>query len=162
MDANAALAETLRLLGPRLDAARCSWTVIASAAVALHTGHAAGVGDLDVLLDEAGAAAAFAALGLPLTTGAGTDRFRSRLFGTWHGGPLAVELFAGVEVCSSGHWQEVRVEERLEVEFQGVRAYVPSQAELAAMLLRFGREKDRARAAMLSASGRFPSRSGSV
>lgn len=162
MDANAALAETLRLLAPRLDAAECRWTVISSAAVALHTGDAEGVGDVDVFIDEAGAAAAFAELDLPLVSGAGTHLFRSRLFGTWQGGPLAVEVFAGFELCTDERWQEVHVEERQEIKFGGVRAYVPAAAELATMLLRFGREKDLARAAQLSASGRFPSRPGSV
>lgn len=159
MDANSALAETLCLLGLRLDAVPCRWTVISSAAVAVHTGDATGVGDVDVLVDEAGDTAAFAALGLPLTPGQGTERFRSRLFGQWQEAPLTVELFAGFELCSQGEWQEVRVETRLQALFQGVQTYVPTAAELAAMLRRFGREKDLKRAETLSASGPFPSRS---
>lgn len=162
MDPNTALAETLRLIGPQLDASGCRWTIIASAAVAIHTGNADGVGDVDVLLDEPGAEAAFAALGLPLVAGAGTDRFRSRLFGTWSDGPLAVELFAGFELCRDGVWQEVVVQDRQEVRFEGVLAYVPATAELEDMLRRFGREKDLARAAQLSPSGPSPSRSGSA
>lgn len=159
MDANSVLAETLRLLGLRLDAVPCRWTVISSAAIAVHTGDATGVGDVDVLVDEADAAAAFAAMGLPLAPGQGTDRFRSRLFGQWQEAPLTVELFAGFELFSQGEWQEVRVETRLQANFQDVQTYVPAAVELAAMLRRFGREKDLARAAMLSASGPFPSRS---
>lgn len=162
MDANAALANTLCMLASRFDAAGCRWTVISSAAVALYTGDAQGVGDVDVLVDEAGAVAAFAALGLPLVAGQGTDRFRSRLFGQWEGPPLMVEVFAGFELFSEGVWQEVRVEDRREALFEGVRAYVPARAELSAMLRRFGREKDLVRAAQLSASGQFPSRSGTA
>lgn len=162
MDASVALAETLRLLGHRLDAAGCRWTVIASAAVALHTGDAAGLGDVDVLVDEADGPSAFAELGLPMVSGQATERFRSRLFGQWDETPLTVELFAGFELFSQGEWQDVRVNSRQPVSFQGVRAYVPAADELAAMLLSFGREKDLARAAQLSASVRFPSRPGSA
>jgi hypothetical protein len=162
MDPEAALAETLRLIVPRLDASGCRWTVIASAAVAIHTGNAEGVGDVDVLLDEPGAEAVFAALGLPLAAGAGTDRFRSRLFGTWHGAPMAVELFAGFELCRDGVWQDVRVEDCKEVRFGTIRAVVPAVDELRDMLRSFGRDKDLARAAMLSPSGQSPSRSGSA
>lgn len=162
MDPNSALAETLRLIAPRLDACGCRWTIIASAAVAIHTGNAEGVRDVDVLLDEPGAEALFEALGLPLVAGAGTDRFRSRLFGTWGGAPLAVELFAGFELCRNGVWQEVVARDRQEVRFGGVLTYVPAAAELEGMLRRFGREKDLARAAQLSPSGPSPSRSGSA
>jgi len=162
MDADKALAETLHLLGLRLDGVSCRWTMISSAAVAVHTGDATGVGDVDVLVDEVDATAAFAALGLPLTPGQGTERFRSRLFGQWQEAPLTVELFAGFELCRQGEWQEVRVETRLKALFQGVQTYVPAAAELAAMLRCFGREKDLMRAEMLSASGPFPSRSRSV
>lgn len=162
MDPNIALAETLRLVGPRLDAAGCRWTVIASAAVALHLGDAGGVGDIDVLVDEADGPSAFAALGMPIVPGQATERFRSRLFGQWEEAPLTVELFAGFELFSQGEWQDVHVRSRMRVNFQGVWAYVPAANELAQMVRRFGREKDLARAALLSASGPFPSRSGSA
>ena len=157
MDANIALAETLRLLGVRLDAAPCRWTVISSAAVAVYTGDATGVGDVDVLVDEADAAAAFGALGLPMAPGHGTDRFRSRLFGQWQEAPLTVELFAGFELFSQGEWHEVRIETRLQALFQGVQTYVPTADELAAMLRRFGREKDLMRAALLNTQQGDPS-----
>lgn len=159
MDTNAALAESLRQIGPRLDAAGCRWTVIASAAVALHIGDAKGVGDVDVLVDHADGPSAFAELGLPLAPGQATERFRSRLFGQWEEAPLTVELFAGFELFRQGEWQDVRVKSRVRVNFEGVGAYVPAADELIAMLRGFGREKDLARADLLSASGRFPSRS---
>lgn len=158
MDANHALAESLRQLGPRLEATGCRWTVIASAAVALHTGDAAGIGDLDVLVDADGAAAAFAALGLPLLSGKPSDRFRSRWFGRWQAPPLAVELFAGFELFAEGGWQPVRVASRQALSFAGVPAYAPAVLELADMLRRFGRPKDLARAERLTTSARFPSR----
>lgn len=154
MDANEALAETLRQIGPRLDAAECRWTVISSAAVALHTGDAAGVGDVDVLVDQADGPSAFAELGLPMLPGQATERFRSRLFGQWEETPLTVELFAGFELFSQGAWQDVRVNSRVRVNFEGVPAYVPAVDELAAMLRDFGREKDLARAALLSTGRR--------
>ena len=160
MDANAALAETLRTVGPQLDAARCRWTVISSAAVAVHTGNAAGVGDVDVLLDEAGASAAFSALGLPLTAGQGTDLFRSRYFGQWLGSPLTVELFAGFSLFRGGVWSQIEVADRREASFRGARVFVPEAGELAAMLRSFGRDKDLKRAALLSPSGPSPSRPG--
>ncbi|MFM5949091.1 MAG: hypothetical protein ACKOPM_07665 [Novosphingobium sp.] len=120
------------------------------------------VGDVDVLLDERDVPAVLGALGLTSAAGQGTDLFRSRSFATWQGAPLAVELFAGFELCEAGQWNPVLPKSRFEIAWRGARAFVPEADELAGLLLRFGRDKDRQRAALLSASARFPSRSGSA
>lgn len=162
MDANSSLAATLHNLAPLLDGAGCRWVIIGSAAVAMHTGDATGIGDVDVLIDEADAATAFAALNLPLCPGAGDERFRSRWFGTWLSAPLPVELFSGFEVRSDGPWRPVHLKTRIEREFGGARGYIPGAGELHDLLLSFGREKDLIRAARLNPSAPSPSRSESA
>lgn len=146
------LRETLIAVAQQLTIARHDWWIIASAAVALHggdPGDVGDVGDVDVLLDPRDAPAVFAALGLPLDPGQGTALFRSEWFGTWHGAPLPVELFAGFALCEAGVWSSVLPRTRKEVKVDDAALYVPELAELKAMLLRFGRPKDLARAAAL-------------
>lgn len=132
-----------------LAAARHDWWIISSAAVALHGRDPGAVGDVDVLLDPRDAGPVFAALGLALDPGQHTALFRSDWFGSWNGAPLPVELFAGFAVCTDGIWNPVQPETRQAVNIDGAVLYVPEREELKAMLLRFGRPKDLARAATL-------------
>lgn len=143
------LRETLIAVAQQLTIARHDWWIIASAAVALHGGDPGEVGDVDVLLDPRDAPVVFAALGLPLDPGQGTTLFRSEWFGTWHGAPLPVELFAGFASCEGGVWNAVLPKTRQAVTVDGAALYTPEREELKAMLLRFGRPKDMARAATL-------------
>jgi len=154
------LEQTLLRLEPALGRASHQWWIISSAAVALHMKGGVVVGDVDVLLDERDVAVVFAALDIVPATGQGTELFRSRAFGTWLGAPLAVELFAGFELCEAGRWSQIVPLSRIEITLGSARTFVPDARELAQMLLRFGRDKDRRRAALLSASCPFPSRSG--
>lgn len=143
------LRQTLIAVADRLRGTRHDWWIISSAAVALHGGDPGAVGDVDILLDPRDAPAVFAALGLPLDPGRGTAHFRSDWFGTWHGAPLPVELFAGFSLCEDGVWNSVLPKTRQVVTVDGAALYVPGREELKAMLLRFGRPKDLARAATL-------------
>lgn len=156
------LEQTLLRLEPALARARHDWWVISSAAVAVHLKGGVEVGDVDVLLDERDVERVFGALDIIPAAGQGTELFRSRAFGTWLGAPLAVELFAGFELCEAGRWSQIAPTSRIELVWGSARVFVPGAEELAGMLLRFGRDKDRRRAALLSSSGPFPSRSGNA
>ena len=143
------LRQTLPLLVRAMAAARHDWWIVSSAAVALHGGAPGRVGDIDVLLDPRDAEPVFAALGLALRPGQGDALFRSDWFGTWRGAPMPVELFAGLRLCEGGNWNRVELETREMIDWGSGAVPVPSRAELKALLLRFGRTKDLARAATL-------------
>ncbi|WP_296678223.1 hypothetical protein [Novosphingobium sp.] len=142
--------------------ARHDWWIIGSAALALHGFDPGPVGDVDVLLDPRDFQQVLAPLAIDSAAGGDADRFRSDMFATWYGGALPVELFAGFSVREGQTWQQVALRRRQPVDLDGQRLWVPPPAELHALLLRFGREKDLARAALISPSGRFPSRSGTA
>ena len=129
------------------------WWVIGSAAVALH-GAATSVADIDLLLDIDDAAAVFEAMGVPALPGRPDGRFRSDVFGRCTATPLAIELMAGLHLRRNDGWVPVALETR--VARHGV--FVPARAELAALLRRFGRDKDLGRAAALDVSS-SPTRS---
>ncbi|MFM5884463.1 MAG: hypothetical protein ACKOQ3_03895 [Novosphingobium sp.] len=156
------LRETLVRVAAAMAPARAPWWIISSAAVALHGADPGPVGDVDVLFDAADAPAVLGPLGLRAEKGTGNGLFRSAVFATWHGPPLPVELFAGFQLCESGHWKTIVPASREAIMLGGHTLWGPSRSELQAMLLRFGRDKDRARAALLNPSGPSPSRSGNA
>jgi len=136
----AALAQVAALLHP----AREPWWVIGSAAVWLH-GADTMVADIDLLMGEADAARLIADWPGGVTIGAPNDRFRSDRFARLEGAALPVEVMAGLRIRVDGRWCAVRPVTR---EARG-GVFVPARAELVAILLAFGRAKDRMRAAML-------------
>jgi hypothetical protein len=143
-----ALRETLVKVAEVMAPAQHEWWIIASAAVALHGADPGAIGDVDVLLDPRDAGAVLAGLAVA-SPGAADAKFRSELFARWHGAPLPVEFFAGFHLREHGHWTEIRPATRQAVQLDEATLFVPERAELKAMLLRFGRPKDLARAALL-------------
>lgn len=154
----AALADAATMMAP----ARHDWWIIASAALVLHGVDPGPVRDVDVLFDPRDAERVLAPLGLEPRRGSDDGRFRSDLFATWTGAALPIELFAGFALFENGGWTPVVPQTRQLADCDGHRLWVPSPAELHALLLRFGRDKDLARASLLSPSGRSPSRSGNA
>lgn len=136
------LSATLDAVVLAMADAREPWWIIGSAAVVLH-GAATSVADVDVLCGEVDARALIAALGGEVLAPAADPVFRSAVFGRCAATPLPVEVMAGLTV----HGAPVRLATR---EWRG-GAPTPLRAELAALLRRFGREKDLARAALLDA-----------
>lgn len=143
-----ALATTLERVAAAMTGAREPWWVIGSAAVVLHGG-ATGAKDVDVLLSVRDVEAV--ATGLGMTAGPGGEHplFRSARFLRWDGAPLPVEFMAGFAVRSGDAWWPVEPVSRERVAIGHEVVFVPARDELRAMLLRFGREKDVARAALL-------------
>lgn len=123
------------------------WWIIGSAAVVLH-GAVVQVGDVDVLMDEQDAAQLSEA-GLTWRLGEPDGRFRSTLFSRWTEPPLVVEFMAGLHVAKPGGWSPVQLATRDAVAIGPVTLFVPGRMELQDLLLRFGRAKDVARAALL-------------
>ena len=156
------LRATLLMVAEAMAPARQPWWIVSSAAVALHGADPGQIGDVDVLFDPSDAPPLLKALGLSAEPGQGSDQFRSAVFARWTDPPLPVEFFADFHLHEAGEWRPVLLVTRDFVAVDGAALPVPSREELRALLQRFGRAKDHARAAALSASGRFPSRSGSV
>ncbi|QGP80102.1 hypothetical protein GL174_02380 [Sphingobium sp. CAP-1] len=134
-----------------MDAASDRWWIIASAAVALHGADAGMVADVDVLLSVADAARILPAIGVTARQEAGSDRFRSVLFGAWRDAPLPVEFMAGFHYRSTAGWREVQPQTRCTVQIDGITLFVPDRLELRQLLAGFGRPKDQERARRLAA-----------
>jgi hypothetical protein len=141
----AALVETAR----RMAGAGEPWWIVGSAAALLHGARTA-VADVDLLCGEADARAVLAAPGLPAAPGGGSELFRSAVFGTI-GAALPIEVMGGLALRSGKGWSRVTLATREPVRVGGATLWVPSRGELVALLRRFGRDKDLARAALLEA-----------
>jgi len=144
------LAAALAGLAERAAAAHEAWWVIGSAAVALHGG-ATEVADLDLLMMPDDARRLLQEAGLPAAPGATSALFRSELFGTIAGAALPIEVMGGLRVRGPGGWEAVTPATREPVRIGEAVLWVPSRGELIALLRRFGRAKDLARAALLEA-----------
>jgi hypothetical protein len=140
------LAETLARVAERAAAARDRWWIIGSAAVALHGAAPVEVADVDLLMSPRDARAFLAAVSSAPLDDAGTPLFRSAVFGRWHAPPLTVEIMADLYLAGSDPWWRVQPATREAVG----DLFVPSRDELRALLVRFGRPKDLARAMLLA------------
>ena len=147
-----ALTRTLMMVAEVAGEASDDWWIIGSAAVMLHGGEVPHVKDVDLLMSGRDADAFLRRVGVEPQRGEGNDLFRSEVFGTWTGSPVAVEAFGRFKVCNDGMWREVRLSTREPVMIGGERIYVPSKEELVQMLRQFGRAKDLQRARALERS----------
>lgn len=145
------LEETLAALSDVMASALEDWWLIGSAAVALHGADPGGIADVDVLLSEADARVILPQLGLPAAAGSAHHQFASDIFGTWGAAPLAVEFMADLRQCIAGVWHPVQPQTRIERRGEGWRIFIPERDELATILRSFGRPKDMARLAALTA-----------
>jgi hypothetical protein len=109
------------------------------------------VGDIDVLLSRRDAEALFATLGLAHQGATPHPLFRSALLARWLDPPLPVEFMADFDVFADDRWQPVNLTTRIPIPLNGLTGYVPSRAELLALLRRFNRAKDAPRIAALAA-----------
>lgn len=148
---SAELEAALTDLAQVLAATRDQWWLIGSVAVLLHGADPGRIADIDVILSELDARSLFPDLGLPTRPGPTHHQFASKLFGTWYGSGLPVELMAGLHQNIAGAWHPVMPNSRVEVTGEGWRVFVPDRAELGAILRSFGRPKDLRRLAALDA-----------
>lgn len=109
------------------------------------------VDDIDVLIGTADVPRVAAMPGIRIKEAGGDERFRSRFNAARTMAGVEVEFMAGFELCHRGSWEPVWPRSRVLLDIgDGRTVPVPDRAELAAMLARFGREKDTARIALLN------------
>ena len=140
-----AVAEAMR---PACD----PWWIIGSAAVVL-LGGATSVADIDLLTSECDAEALVRRLRLQVAAPDRHPRFRSRLFARWPRPDRAVEIMGGMMVAAGPAWEPLLPRTRQACVVAGSTLYVPERGEMVAILTRFGRDKDMARAHVLACTG---------
>lgn len=134
--------------------AKQPWWIIGSAAVAIHLQKDIGVNDIDVLLTRDDARGIRTHLNIADASLPPHPLFRSSLFFTSHGDHLPIEFMADFALFENGVWAPVICTSRQAVLIGGHPIWVPEVQELAALLKRFGREKDVQRLRLLR-EGRF-------
>lgn len=137
------------MMADALEGARDPWWVIGSAAAALHGAKVSVTSDVDLLMSVADATRLLRTLNAPLHCRESSSLFRSAVIGCWTQPPLPVEIMGGFEVAANNGWESVWPQSRKPVDVRGRRLFIPSAGELKAMLVKFGRPKDLARARLL-------------
>lgn len=140
------LAETLARLAEATPSLEDPWWVIGSAAMALSGARPITVADVDLLVSPRDAFALAQRWQAPIRPAAPNPRFRSQVYFQWDGPPVPVDVMGGFQVMTPDGWRLLAPATRVAV--AGV--FTPSVAEQLEILALFGREKDRARAALLT------------
>jgi hypothetical protein len=140
------LETSLALIADAMAPAGDPWWIIGSTAVALHGADPVSIDDIDVVLSVADAGRVLPTIGVALTPGSSDGQFRSAIYNRWAVPAHPAEFMAGFELYEEGAWSPVTFTTREQVR-PGI--FVPSNDELHALLLRFGRPKDLRRAASL-------------
>jgi hypothetical protein len=136
-------------LAGQLATAQDPWWLIGSAAVKLHGGDPGTIADVDVIVSRRDLDALYQRLPLTDTPDAGKPMFLSQRFGRWADPPLHVEFMAGLTLREDDEWHPVQPQTRQDFDIGGTIVFAPEREELIALLRRFGRDKDLARAASL-------------
>lgn len=155
-------------MAPELSTTLCSvaevmasfpegWWIIGSAAVALHGIDAGWVHDVDLLIDARLGDAVLDRLGVAPIILPPDPLFRSTMFARWDATPVPVEVMAGFQVATTGHWQPVELHTRQRIDMAKRPLFVPDRQELLGLFCAFGRTKDAPRIqALLSAGAARP------
>lgn len=143
------LERTLLAVADLATQAADPWWIIGSAAVALHSGHADQVADVDLLMSAADAERVLGATGAERLDGKPSLRFRSAVFGVWRGAALPVDVMGDFSLFTGETWRPIRPLTRQGFAIAGQTLYAPAAGELRDILLAFGRPKDLARAERL-------------
>ena len=154
MTMTAALADTLAMVAETGSIASDPWWIIGSAAVVLHGGDVRNVKDVDLMMSARDGDAFLKRVGGMRREADASDRFKSRVFGSWSDPPIPVEVFGGFSLAADDLWREVSLITRETVRVGGGEVFVPSADELVRLLESFGRSKDLERARLLRCSRR--------
>lgn len=111
------------------------------------------VADIDLLVGERDARALAALPGVALASSDAHPRFRSRVFARWPRGDRDVEIMGGLMLAEGSGWAALVPATRVAVAVGDETVFVPAREEMIAILTRFGRDKDRARARILECTG---------
>jgi hypothetical protein len=144
-----ALKQSLLMVTAIAAEAEDPWWIIGSAAIAVHGARVAEVRDVDLLMSVRDAERTLLRLGSTAAAGEASDRFRSTVFGVWRKPPLPVEIMGDFSVATPTGWVPVSPTTRLGMIVEGCEVFVPSAAELADILVMFGRRKDLQRLRLL-------------
>ncbi|RAK58531.1 hypothetical protein DJ021_01315 [Phenylobacterium hankyongense] len=136
-------------MGEALSGATDDWWIIGSAAVALHGARPAAIADVDVLTTPDQARRLAEQWRVAPTPAKPHPLFRSEVYFQQTELPVAVDVMAGFQVNGPDGWRPVWPRSRVAVAYAGAALFVPSRAELIAILELFGRPKDHERAALL-------------
>lgn len=140
---------TLERIARALAQANDPWWIIGSVAVAMHGGDPGEIADVDVILSQHDLDALYQRLPLKDEREGGKAQFLSERFGRWDEPPLGVEFMAGFTMLEDGEWRPVVPQTRQAIALGGHTSFFPEREEMIALLHRFGRDKDLARAASL-------------
>lgn len=151
MPLNADLASTLGGLSKLLGHCHDNYWIISSAAVALHIDQDIQTADVDLLVSIRDAKGLMQQLGLYNGADQHDPLFHSEILLRYDELPLPVEVMAGFAVKAGNEWRPIWPQTRERISFGDNPFFVPDRSELSAMLALFGRPKDLARLALLSA-----------
>ena len=153
MAVSPALAETILGLWPIAETRfRGRWWIIGSAAMVLLGVEGVEPHDVDLLCDADDAETLITTWSPYLNADyrpPGADRFRSR-FARFDHLPLPLEVMGGLQVNRGAGWQPLTIAETEQVDADVARVPVPSLREQQRILRLFGREKDLAKAELIS------------
>jgi hypothetical protein len=138
------------MLAEAMAGTQDDWWIIGSVAVALHGGDPGVIADVDVILSRRDLDALYTHLPLVDEREEGKAEFLSQRFGRWRDPPLSVEFMADFSMLEGGEWRAVLPQTRARFDLEAGAVFTPERAELIALLHRFGREKDLARAASIA------------
>ncbi len=134
----------------RVMPAGSDWWLIGSAALAL-SGIDVTPRDIDVFAASDVIEAARRTLGVAASPSR-SALFRSApYFQAKPEGGIEIDFMGGLEVHAAGKWTSLHIESRISITYGNATFFVPSLEEQAAILRLFGRPKDLARAALISA-----------
>jgi len=126
------------------------WWIIGSTAVAL-LGIEVTVADVDVVASPKVISAVLERIGAQPLPPKADKRFRSTPFArVERPGMLPVEFMGGLQVNGKDGWQPLVIASRQAVRAGGATVYIPSPEEQIAIFHRFGRDKDRVRADLVT------------
>ncbi len=149
MGPNNNILATLQSCAVQLYPLNDPWWIIGSAAVVLHGVDPGTIRDIDILVSPNDAKTLSSSLQCKNMADQRSNRFRSVYLLKPDFGPFPVEIMAGLEFQSNGHWLALTPKTRQMFPIAGQKLYVPSRQELITILQLFGREKDLRRAEML-------------
>lgn len=142
------VAARLELLGQVMAAAQDDWCLIGGAALAVLGVPGVPVRDIDVLLSVADAKRIMGQLGVVSSPDRGSGRFCSQVYAQV-GETIQFDFMAGLKVRADDAWVPVLPCPTSRVMFGEWPIYLPSRADMAAILRLFGRPKDLARLDLL-------------
>lgn len=146
---DAEIVSKLTRLAEMMAVAQDDWCLIGGAALALWGVPGVKVRDIDVILSAGDAEAILGAVGVPITTPAPNDLFRSTIYAQMGTG-IQYDFMAEFAVNGPNGWMAVPPRPEYCMMFDEHAIWLPSTEELTRILKLFGRPKDVERLRLLA------------